>query len=48
MTAENFQTIIKTLPTDPGIYKYFDKQNELIYVGKAKNILGKGSFLITM
>jgi excinuclease ABC subunit C len=38
MTAENFQTIIKTLPTDPGIYKYFDKQNELIYVGKAKNI----------
>ena len=38
MTAEFFHTIIKTIPTDPGIYKYFDDQNQLIYVGKAKNI----------
>jgi excinuclease ABC subunit C len=38
MTADFFQTILKTLPTHPGIYKYFDDQNELIYVGKAKNI----------
>ncbi|MEO8822807.1 MAG: excinuclease ABC subunit UvrC [Ginsengibacter sp.] len=38
MTAEIFQTILKTLPTNPGIYKYFDEENELIYVGKAKNI----------
>ena len=38
MTSDFFQTIIKTLPTNPGIYKYFDDQNELIYVGKAKNI----------
>ena len=38
MTSDFFQTILKTLPAHPGIYKYFDDQNELIYVGKAKNI----------
>lgn len=38
MTTEVFHTIIKSLPSNPGIYKYFDVQNELIYVGKAKNI----------
>src|SRR5690606_10214380 len=38
MTTEVFHTIIKTLPSNPGIYKYFDAQDELIYVGKAKNI----------
>ena len=26
------------LPTDPGIYRFYDRQGELIYVGKAKNI----------
>ncbi len=26
------------LPTDPGIYKFYDDNGELIYVGKAKNI----------
>lgn len=38
MTTDVFQTLIETLPKQPGIYKYFDDQNELIYVGKAKNI----------
>ena len=38
MTAETFQTIIKTLPVQPGIYKYFDEKNEIIYVGKAKHL----------
>jgi excinuclease ABC subunit C len=38
MTSETFHTIMNTLPVNPGIYKYFDDQNELIYVGKAKNI----------
>jgi excinuclease ABC subunit C len=28
----------KTLPTDPGVYQYFDKNNTVIYVGKAKNL----------
>jgi excinuclease ABC subunit C len=29
---------IKTLPTGPGVYQYFDKNNTVIYVGKAKNL----------
>ncbi len=29
---------LDNLPTDPGIYKYFDADNELIYVGKAVNL----------
>ena len=28
----------KSLPQDPGIYKFFDKSNNIIYVGKAKNL----------
>ena len=38
MTSEFFQNIIKTLPIQPGIYKYFDEQNEMLYVGKAKHL----------
>lgn len=29
---------LKTLPTAPGVYQYFDKHNTIIYVGKAKNL----------
>ena len=29
---------MKILPTKPGVYRYFDKDGELIYVGKAKNL----------
>jgi len=31
-------TSIKNLPSDAGIYQYFDKDNKLLYVGKAKNL----------
>jgi len=47
MDSDFFQTIIKTLPTNPGIYKYFDDQKELIYVGKAKNIRKRVSSYFT-
>lgn len=47
MTSETFHTLIKTLPVNPGIYKYFDEQNELIYVGKAKNIRKRVSSYFT-
>jgi excinuclease ABC subunit C len=47
MTSDFFQTIIKTIPTNPGIYKYFDEQKELIYVGKAKNIRKRVSSYFT-
>ncbi|HIP26557.1 MAG TPA: excinuclease ABC subunit UvrC [Flavobacteriaceae bacterium] len=29
---------IQNLPTDAGIYQYFDKNNKLLYIGKAKNL----------
>jgi excinuclease ABC subunit C len=38
MTQTEFQNIAPTLPVFPGIYKYFDTGNQLLYVGKAKNI----------
>jgi excinuclease ABC subunit C len=38
MKQEEFQHIAPSLPTEPGIYKYFDSRNELIYVGKAKHL----------
>ena len=28
----------KTLPTDPGVYQFFDKEDTVIYIGKAKNL----------
>ena len=28
----------KTLPSNPGVYQYFDKNDTVIYVGKAKNL----------
>ncbi|MFZ1260654.1 MAG: hypothetical protein WAQ93_09250 [Chitinophagaceae bacterium] len=38
MTSEQFQHIAVTIPKQPGIYKYFDSKNELLYVGKAKHL----------
>lgn len=38
MTPEAFQHIAPSIPTEPGIYKYFDDAGELIYVGKAKSL----------
>ncbi|KZS39779.1 excinuclease ABC subunit C [Aquimarina aggregata] len=29
---------LKTLPTDPGVYQYYDKDDKLLYIGKAKNL----------
>ncbi len=30
--------ITKTLPNSPGVYQFIDKQGDIIYIGKAKNI----------
>jgi excinuclease ABC subunit C len=38
MNPEQFQNIAAGIPQQPGIYKYYDAGNSLIYVGKAKNI----------
>ena len=29
---------VKTLPNEPGVYQYFDKNEVIIYIGKAKNL----------
>lgn len=38
MTQKEFTAIASSIPADPGIYKYYDAANELLYVGKAKNL----------
>lgn len=47
MTTESYQKIIKTIPAVPGIYKYYDENDRLIYVGKAKNIRKRVSSYFT-
>lgn len=47
MTSEEFQHISSTLPLQPGIYKYFDSANELLYVGKAKSLRKRVSSYFT-
>src|SRR6185295_3347256 len=38
MTTTEFQNIAASIPQYPGIYKYYNARDELVYVGKAKNI----------
>jgi len=35
---ENINNIVKSLPNSPGVYQYFDKDGEIIYIGKAKDL----------
>lgn len=35
---KDLELILKTLPQSPGVYQYYDKDKNLIYVGKAKNL----------
>lgn len=38
MTREEFSVLLPTISQQPGCYKYYDSRNELLYVGKAKNL----------
>ncbi len=38
MISDKIKSILKTIPTDPGVYRYYDDKDEIIYVGKAKNL----------
>lgn len=38
MTSAEFQHIAASIPRQPGIYKYYDSRDELLYVGKAKEL----------
>jgi excinuclease ABC subunit C len=38
MSNPNLELQIQTLPDNPGVYQYFDKDDKILYVGKAKNL----------
>lgn len=38
MSSDRIDKILKTLPSNPGVYQYFDKEGKIIYIGKAKNL----------
>lgn len=47
MTQKEFSAISASIPALPGIYKYFDKAGQLIYVGKAKHLRKRVSSYFT-
>ncbi|TAF67289.1 MAG: excinuclease ABC subunit C [Cytophagales bacterium] len=40
---ESLKETLKNLPHEPGVYKFFNKNHEIIYVGKAKNLKNRVS-----
>jgi excinuclease ABC subunit C len=38
MPFTHLKDVIKSLPDSPGVYKYLDEQEQIIYIGKAKSL----------
>ncbi len=36
--SQHIESIVRTLPDNPGVYQYYDAEGKIIYVGKAKNL----------
>ena len=47
MTDFNPKLLLPTLPEDPGVYRYFDESDTIIYIGKAKNLKNRISSYFT-
>ncbi|MEJ5052900.1 excinuclease ABC subunit UvrC [Sphingobacterium sp. MYb382] len=47
MQLFDYKEELKKIPHKPGVYQYYDKDNELIYIGKAKDLRNRvGSYFI--
>lgn len=47
MSVFDYKEELKRIPHKPGVYQYFDKQDILIYIGKAKNLRNRvGSYFV--
>ncbi len=48
MSKFDYKTALKDIPHKPGVYQYFDADEQLIYIGKAKDLRNRvGSYFVS-
>ncbi|MCB0616401.1 MAG: GIY-YIG nuclease family protein, partial [Phaeodactylibacter sp.] len=43
MTTEHYKAIADTIPRQPGVYRFMDEKDTILYVGKAKDLRSRVS-----